>query len=95
MSERLSSLSTCYRLQTKKNTLYLLTEEGKMYTERGSPEVQVFQAVPAEGISGADLKVNPIMQRWISLLGSGFRIFPSHGKCNFLVLGFLLMKGIL
>jgi hypothetical protein len=34
-----------------------------MYTERGSPEVQFFQAVPAEGISAADLKVNPVMQR--------------------------------
>jgi len=42
--------------ETKKNTLYFLTEEGKMYTERGSPEVQFFQAVPAEGISAADLK---------------------------------------
>lgn len=27
-----------------------------MYTMRGSPEVQVFEAVPAEGISAADLK---------------------------------------
>lgn len=63
MSERLKALSTCCRLQTKKNTLYFLTEEGKMYTERGSPEVQFFQAVPAEGISAADLKVNPVMQR--------------------------------
>lgn len=33
-----------------------------MYTMRGSPEVQVFEAVPLEGISSVDLKVclNPI-----------------------------------
>jgi len=47
----------CLILQTVKRVRWVLTAEGKMYTIRGSPEVQVFTAVPAEGISAVDLKV--------------------------------------
>lgn len=36
---------------------YALTEESATYLTAGSPEAQVFNAIPAEGISMADLKV--------------------------------------
>lgn len=42
--------------ETVKKVRWVLTAEGKIYTIGGSPEVQVFAAVPAEGISTVDLK---------------------------------------
>ena len=44
-------------LQIVKKVRWVLTAEGKNYTSGGSPEVQVFEAVPADGgIAQADLK---------------------------------------
>ncbi len=37
---------------------YVLTEESQGYLTAGSPEAQVFNAVPAEGITLAELKVS-------------------------------------
>lgn len=42
--------------ELERKVRWILTAEGKNYTMRGSPEVQVFEAVPAEGISPAGLK---------------------------------------
>ena len=36
---------------------YVLTDESKKYLEAGSPEAQLFKAIPAEGITLAALKV--------------------------------------
>lgn len=36
----------------------MLTDEGKLYAAAGSPEVQLFLAVPPEGISREELQVH-------------------------------------
>ena len=57
---------------------YKLTDEAKEYLEKGSPEVQLFNAVPPEGISMADIKVKlgkvgdvgfrqAMQQRWVAI----------------------------
>lgn len=62
---------------------YVLTDESKAYLESGSPEAQVFHAVPAEGLSLAELKVKvpgdvgdvgfkqAMQQKWLALDKSG------------------------
>ncbi|XP_057965715.1 phenylalanine--tRNA ligase alpha subunit, cytoplasmic [Malania oleifera] len=47
--------------QDVKREKWVLTEEGKSYTSTGSPEVQLFLAIPPEGISPEELqkKVQP------------------------------------
>lgn len=44
-------------VQDIKRERWVLTEEGKTYAAAGSPEVQVFLAIPPEGISRAELQV--------------------------------------
>ena len=43
---------------------YVLTTEAEAYLTAGSPEVQLFNAVPADGISLAQLKVR-MDQDWV------------------------------
>lgn len=40
---------------------WFLKEEGKTYVREGSPEVQLFNAVPPEGISREQLQVRTIL----------------------------------
>jgi phenylalanyl-tRNA synthetase alpha chain len=42
--------------QSIKRNSWILTAEGESYAEGGSPEFQVFQAVPPEGISRVELE---------------------------------------
>nr|XP_027106659.1 phenylalanine--tRNA ligase alpha subunit, cytoplasmic-like [Coffea arabica]XP_027113478.1 phenylalanine--tRNA ligase alpha subunit, cytoplasmic-like [Coffea arabica] len=42
--------------QDIKKERWVLTDEGKKYAEAGSPEVQLFLAIPAEGIAREDLQ---------------------------------------
>lgn len=44
-------------VQDIKRERWVLTVEGKTYAAAGSPEVQVFLAVPPEGISLDELQV--------------------------------------
>lgn len=44
--------------QDIKRETWVLTDEGKTYAAVGSPEVQLFQAIPPEGISKEELQVN-------------------------------------
>jgi phenylalanyl-tRNA synthetase alpha chain len=44
-------------LQDISHQRYVLTDESKSYVEAGSPEAQLFNAVPAEGITLTALKV--------------------------------------
>lgn len=44
-------------LQDIKKETWILTEEGKTYATAGSPEVQLFQAIPPEGIPKEELQV--------------------------------------
>jgi len=44
--------------QDIKRETWVLTDEGKTYSTVGSPEVQLFLAIPPEGISKEDLQVN-------------------------------------
>lgn len=47
-----------YSLQDIKKETWILTDEGKKYAAEGSPEVQLFLAVPEEGsISKDELQV--------------------------------------
>jgi len=43
--------------QDIKREAWVLTDEGKTYATVGSPEVQLFLAIPPEGISKEDLQV--------------------------------------
>lgn len=66
-------------MQDIANSEYVLTPEGLGYLEQdGSPEAQVFRAIPAEGISMADLKARlgkigdigfrqAMQQKWIGI----------------------------
>lgn len=47
----------CVYLQDIDHFQWVLTDEAKGYLEKGSPEAQVFNAVPADGIAMAALKV--------------------------------------
>ena len=38
----------------------MLTDEGKTYAATGSPEVQLFLAIPPEGITKEELQVCPV-----------------------------------
>ncbi|KAK6939458.1 PheRS, DNA binding domain 1 [Dillenia turbinata] len=42
--------------QDIKRERWVLTDEGKLYADKGSPEVQLFLAIPPEGISREDLQ---------------------------------------
>lgn len=44
-------------LQDIKRETWILTEEGKTYAVAGSPEMQLFLAIPPEGISREELQV--------------------------------------
>jgi len=44
-------------LQEKSHSRFVLTAEAQGYLGVGSPEAQVFNAVPPEGISMAEIKV--------------------------------------
>lgn len=43
--------------QDIKRESLVLTDEGKLYADTGSPEMQVFSAIPPEGISPDELQV--------------------------------------
>lgn len=45
-------------MQDIKRETWVLTEEGNKYAVAGSPEVQLFLAVPPEGISREELQVS-------------------------------------
>lgn len=57
---------TCFRkiVQDIKRERWVLTEEGKTYAAAGSPEMQVFCAIPPPGISVEELQVI-ILNIWI------------------------------
>lgn len=44
-------------VQDIKKERWILTQEGLQYAEAGSPEVQLFSAIPNEGITQEDLQV--------------------------------------
>lgn len=44
-------------MQDIKKEAWVLTDEGKTYAATGSPEVQLFLAVPPEGIPKEELQV--------------------------------------
>lgn len=46
-----------YYVQDIKKEAWVLTDEGKTYASTGSPEVQLFDAIPPEGISKENLQV--------------------------------------
>jgi hypothetical protein len=48
-----------HALQDIDHSKYVLTDESVEYLEKGSPEAQVYGAVPAEGITLPQLKVGP------------------------------------
>lgn len=50
-------------MQDIKKERWVLTQEGEAYAKDGSPEVQLFLAVPPEGIAREDLQV---MEVWNS-----------------------------
>lgn len=50
-------------------SFYVLTEEAQGYLTAGSPEVQVFRAVPAEGIAAKDLM--PSLPKMVYKIGFG------------------------
>jgi hypothetical protein len=56
--------------QAIKRNSWILTAEGESYAVRGSPEFQVFQAVPPEGISRVELEVqsfcSPCLFDWLA-----------------------------
>jgi len=65
-------------LQELPNVAYKLTDEAKVYLEKGSPEAQLFDAVPPEGITMADIKTKlgkigdvgfrqAMQQKWVSI----------------------------
>jgi hypothetical protein len=45
---------------------WVLTEEAQGYLQNGSPEAQVFNAIPAEGLPMAQLKVQMTHTWWLS-----------------------------
>lgn len=47
-------------VQDIKRERWVLTEEGKIYATAGSPEVQLFLAIPPEGITQEELQVMDI-----------------------------------
>ncbi|KAF7143475.1 hypothetical protein RHSIM_Rhsim05G0074300 [Rhododendron simsii] len=55
-------------VQDIKRERWVLTEEGKTYAAAGSPEVQVFMAVPPEGISLDELQVQDVDDKVKDLL---------------------------
>lgn len=44
-------------MQDIKREKWVLTDEGRSYTVAGSPEVQLFLAIPPDGISREELQV--------------------------------------
>lgn len=54
-----ATMRSAVRLQDISHSRYVLTAEAEAYLTAGSPEVQLFNAVPADGISLAQLKVQP------------------------------------
>ncbi|KAK9129877.1 hypothetical protein Sjap_010364 [Stephania japonica] len=58
--------------QEIKKEKWVLTDEGKVYTASGSPEVQLFNAVPPEGISREELqkKIDPSIYKIGTLYAS-------------------------
>ena len=57
-------------MQDIKKERWVLTEEGRAYAAAGSPEVQVFLAIPPDGISLEELQVMILYIR-LSVLGMG------------------------
>ena len=47
-------------IQDIKKESWVLTDEGKTYAATGSPEVQLFLAIPPEGITKEELQVCPV-----------------------------------
>lgn len=45
---------------------WVLTDEGETYAATGSPEMQLFLAIPPEGIPREELQV--ILQSWMFIL---------------------------
>jgi phenylalanyl-tRNA synthetase alpha chain len=52
-----SSIACLYTVQDIDHFRWVLTEEAQGYLQHGSPEAQVFNAVPSEGLPMAQLKV--------------------------------------
>ena len=46
-----------YSLQEQRQASYALTQEGATYLQAGSPEAQVFHAIPAQGLPQPQLMV--------------------------------------
>ena len=44
-------------VQDIKRERWVLTDEGRTYVDKGSPEVQLFQQIPKEGITLGELEV--------------------------------------
>lgn len=72
-----------YPLQDISHSKYVLTPEAEAYLTAGSPEAQLFAAVPAEGVSLATVKATlspevadvgfkqAMQQKWVALDKSG------------------------
>nr|GMC82900.1 phenylalanine--tRNA ligase alpha subunit, cytoplasmic [Ipomoea batatas] len=59
-----------------KRERWVLTEEGKIYATAGSPEVQLFLAIPPEGITQEELQVRRQVQ--MIFLQMGFEEMPTN-----------------
>jgi hypothetical protein len=78
-----STFKTTATLQDISHSKYVLTSEAEAYLTAGSPEAQLFAAVPAEGVSLATVKATlspevadvgfkqAMQQRWVALDKSG------------------------
>lgn len=50
-----------FLLQDISHSRFVLTSEAEVYLTAGSPEVQLFNAVPADGVTLAQLKVRLLL----------------------------------
>ena len=64
-------------MQEQRNASYALTQEGTSYLESGSPEAQVFAAIPAEGIAQPQLIVCYLIAVPCSLAPNSFSLLFS------------------
>jgi len=62
----LIALVSAYFQDIKKER-WALTDEGKLYAAAGSPEMQLFLAIPPEGISPAELQVSSCLL-WVCFI---------------------------
>lgn len=63
-------------LQDIKREKWVLTDEGKLYATTGSPEIQLYSVIPAEGISPDELQVGGYCLQYFGTFGFG-RVFVS------------------